>query len=70
LGIRFVQVLDDHLGVLTEFPEMYPTEYNGLRKFVMKRYPVLVYYRYENDEVVVVALIHGARDQQEALEGR
>lgn len=70
LGTRFVRALDDQMALLAEFPEMHPAELHGLRKTQVKRFPILVYYKLEGELIIVLALIHGARDQQLALEGR
>lgn len=70
LGTRFVTVLSSHVSLLAPFPEMYAETKRGFRCISMKQFPILVHYRVEPNEIVVVALIHGARDQDEALKGR
>jgi toxin ParE1/3/4 len=45
-----------------DFPEMaQPTDEPGVRRMLIGRYPYLIYYAVENDEIVILHVRHGAR---------
>ena len=59
------QFLDEALAAFTsiaETPLRYPAVHRNTRRALMHRFPFGVYYRIENDTIVVIALMHGSRD--------
>lgn len=59
------QFLDEALAAFTsisETPLRYPAIHRNTRRALMHRFPFGVYYRIENDTIVVIALMHGSRD--------
>jgi len=59
------QFLDEALAAFTsiaEAPLRYPAVHRNTRRALMHRFPFGVYYRIENDTIVVIALMHGSRD--------
>jgi plasmid stabilization system protein ParE len=61
LGGEFVGAVDDVLGRIGDFPELYPAEYRGVRRAVLSRFPYVVYYRTTDSAVEVLAVLHGSR---------
>jgi toxin ParE1/3/4 len=50
------------IGQLTEFPHMaQETDFAGVRKFPLGRFPYFIYYVVERDEVVIIHIRHQAR---------
>lgn len=49
-------------GIL-EAPRLYPEVYRNIRRLVLRRFPYLLYYVLTPDAVVVLACLHGKRDQ-------
>ena len=50
------------IGQLAEFPDMaQETDVAGVRRFPLGRFPYLIYYTVEADEVVILHIRHGAR---------
>jgi addiction module RelE/StbE family toxin len=50
------------IAQVTEFPLMaQETDVPGVRKFPLGRFPYVIYYTVEGDEVVVLHVRHGAR---------
>lgn len=39
------------------------TELDGVRRQVVSNYPYVVYYRVDNDEVIILSVMHSARDR-------
>lgn len=49
-------------GSIRERPELYAVIHEDLREALARRFPYAVYYRAEPEQVVVVAVVHTARD--------
>jgi plasmid stabilization system protein ParE len=63
-----VAFLDEVASVLAEVrasPARYPKIDADLRKAPLRRFPYVILYRAEAEEIVVVACCHGRRDPQE-----
>ena len=61
LGHEF---LDDALSVfrlVAERPLSYPLVHRNTRRALMARFPFGIYFRVEQTQIVVVAIIHGSR---------
>lgn len=59
------QFLDEVLAALTsiaEAPLRYPIIHRNTRRALIHRFPFGVYYRIENNTIVVIAVMHGSRD--------
>jgi plasmid stabilization system protein ParE len=64
LGMRFLQAVQSALDVILEFPDASPLVYRGARRYLVERFPHCMYYRCLGEGVVVVALLHAARDPE------
>jgi toxin ParE1/3/4 len=62
LGRAFVDVVDEAFERLTEAPSSFPVAYRDLRRFVLLRFPYVVYYRLAEDAIQVFGVMHGRRD--------
>jgi len=51
-------------------PLQFPVRYKHYRRIRLSRFPHSVYYRFEEDTVYMLALIHGARDVEQLLKQR
>ena len=61
LGQEF---LDEVLGLcktISENPAMYPVAHRRTRRALIRRFPFGVYFRIEDEQVIVVAVMHGSR---------
>jgi len=61
LGLKFVLLVDEALQEIQESPAKFPQwEHDArFRKFVMQRYPYVVFYRELADRIDVIAIAHG-----------
>jgi len=41
---------------------MYPKRYRDNRRAALRRFPYLIWYRVEDESVIVLALVHASRD--------
>jgi plasmid stabilization system protein ParE len=62
LGTRFVDTFDRLADSIRTNPEMYAKEFEDLRVAVMRRFPYLVVYRIDDDQITVVAVYHVKRN--------
>lgn len=62
LGGEFLDAIESAVESLLAFPEACPVDYRDARRCLLERFPYCLYYRVESDGVVVVALLHAARD--------
>ena len=51
-------------------PLQFPVRYQHYRRIRLARFPHSVYYRFEDQTVYMLALIHGARDVEHLLKQR
>lgn len=62
LGVEFVQAVDAVLLALLEFPESGKVFHRGTRRCLVRRFPFEIFYRLDDELLVVVACMHAARD--------
>ena len=55
-------MLDDVFTRIVKTPEIHAVVYRSLRLTLVKRFPYVVCYLFENETVYVVAVFHGHRD--------
>jgi toxin ParE1/3/4 len=66
LGKRFYESVDKSVRFISENPLSCSEIYNGLRRFVIKKFPYGIYYRVklENREIQIVGIIHFRRSSK------
>lgn len=65
LGSAYLDEVARVLRVIAEAPDHYPIVGGSIRKAVFRRFPYIVLYRAEDDEIVVVSCFHTRRDPKE-----
>ena len=63
LGVEFIGRIRETLLRIADHPEMKAVVYKDLRQSAVQQFPYLVVYRYDGNEILVVAVFHAARDQ-------
>ena len=61
LGHEFLDEVLSLCETIAENPAMYPVVHRRARRALIRRFPFGVYFRIEDEQVVVVAVIHGSR---------
>ncbi len=61
LGDDFLDELESAYQEINELPSTWPLFQNGLRRFLLSRFPFSVIYREHNDLIYVVAVMHNSR---------
>ncbi|HYA37692.1 MAG TPA: type II toxin-antitoxin system RelE/ParE family toxin [Candidatus Methylomirabilis sp.] len=62
LGHQFLDEILTTFESIAETPLRYPVVHRNTRRALIHRFPFGVYYRVENNAVVVIAVMHGSRD--------
>lgn len=61
-GQVFLDRLNDVLARISALPQLYGVVWQNVRAARLRRFAFVVYYRYHNDYVEVLAVMHGSRD--------
>lgn len=64
LGLEFLAAVDRALSSIAENPDRFQVWQQGhpFRRYVLKRFPYVVFYEVERDRVVIWAIAHGRRE--------
>lgn len=62
LGQEFLEELDRVIGSIHQNPRVHGKVHRDLRRALMRRFPYGVFYSVSPDRIVVVAILHAARD--------
>jgi toxin ParE1/3/4 len=65
LGNEFADAVDAAMQSILAFPAAYPIIRRDARRFLLQRFPYCLYYRVQEEAVIVVACLHVARDPEE-----
>lgn len=61
LGYDFLLQVDAGINFVKRNPESHPIEYKGTRKHLIKRFPYKIIYLVKEEEIIVLAVLHGKR---------
>lgn len=64
LGKRFIASFRTVISDLACFPLSYQIGFDDVRKVRLAHFPYVVYYIIENQKIIVVALLHGAKNPE------
>jgi plasmid stabilization system protein ParE len=62
LGFEFAGEVKDALFRISGFPEAWPRLSERSRRCLLKRFPYAILYRFDNHQVLIVAIMHMSRD--------
>ena len=62
LGEDFLAALDGRLNTIRQTPEIFPVAHRGIRRAFLQRFPYAVFFVVTERDVVVIGVIHAARD--------
>jgi plasmid stabilization system protein ParE len=64
LGERFLEQLRRRVEVIQDNPQSYAVPRDEVRAAPLRRFPYVVYFRFEAGTAFVLAVLHGRRDPQ------
>lgn len=62
LGHEFLDEILTMLSRIADTPLIYPSVHRNTRRAIIHRFPFGIYYRVEDTNIVVVAVMHGSRN--------
>ena len=62
LPVRFGIELENIYSSILEHPEMYPVVYKNFRRALLRRFPYSIFYVVDPPVVLIVGVVHQARD--------
>jgi toxin ParE1/3/4 len=62
LGVEFIAEIRKTLTMIASLPRIHAVVHGKARKATVRRFPYIVVYREEPDEIVVIAVFHTSRD--------
>ena len=67
LGDELLEEIRNAIRELEEHSERRPFYYRGFRRLLTRRFPYKLFYRIEDDRVIVFRILHAKRDHQRQL---
>ena len=67
LGQEFLTEIRITFQLLLDDPKRYPDYYRGFRRVLMRRFPYKLFYRLEEDQIMVFRILHSHRDHARLL---
>ena len=67
LGEEYALSIEEAIERISRNPELYAIVREDVRQVLVRRFPYVVYYRYENDKserIVILAVFHASRDPE------
>ena len=58
LGKRFVNIIDEHFNKISLNPKKYPIEFDKMRKAVIKKFPFIIVFEIEKNDIIMYAVFH------------
>ena len=62
LGEKFLSAVGSSFSAIERYPEMFARVHGEVRRALVSRFPYGIFYRVESKRVVVLAVLHTARD--------
>lgn len=62
LGHNYLNQITEAVVKLKESPFLYPVVHKDIRRVLIKKFPFGIYFRVEEDIVLVFAVLHASRD--------
>jgi plasmid stabilization system protein ParE len=63
LAARFAEELERVYTSVVAYPELYPIVYKAFRRALLRKFPYSVFYIVEQSVLLIVGVVHQARDE-------
>jgi len=67
LGAEFLAEIDATIQVLSRAPQRHAIYYRGFRRVLARRFPYKLFYRVEEDQIIIFRILHVRRDHPRLL---
>ena len=58
LGANFLDIIEEAVADIAEYPDTWPVIDYGIRRRIVRRFPYSILYRIHTDEIIIVAIMH------------
>lgn len=65
LGLEFTRAVQACIATVRRDPEAFPVVHRDVRRALLRRFPYGLYYRVEEDGIVLLACFHASRDPKD-----
>ena len=62
LGERFLQSVDECIAQICRDPELFEIAFKSFRRSIVRRFPYVVVYKFDDDMVTVCAIFHSSQN--------
>ena len=62
IGNEFIGEVEEAIKLIVSFPSAWPLVNDKLRRYVLKRFPFMILYKFYGDRVVIFAIAHQHRE--------
>lgn len=62
LGVEFREAVSEALARVGRNPLAYPERYRESRRVLLRRFPYVVWYKIQGEDIVILACVHGKRN--------
>ncbi|MEG4243510.1 type II toxin-antitoxin system RelE/ParE family toxin [Microcoleus sp. MON2_D6] len=62
LGVEFLNRVEEALDRISATPEACSIVFQEMRRIVVRKFPYLIFYRVEPEQIVVLAIFHSKRE--------
>ncbi len=66
-GVELLLAIDEHVTYITEFPRIAPIYFETMRRLVMKRFPLGIFYENHPTRILVYAVLDLRQDEESIL---
>jgi toxin ParE1/3/4 len=67
LGEALLKSVDDAIALAQRYPLAFHVVHRTFRRVLLQRFPYALFYQFGDDRIIVVAVLHQARDPQALL---
>ena len=64
LGKRLISVLDNYFSTIKKSPKQFPKVLNNMRQATIKKFPYIIIFEIENNEIIVFAVFHSSQNPE------
>jgi toxin ParE1/3/4 len=61
LGIEFLEEIERCFNLIRDNPKRWKILKKGIRQYIVRRFPYLIFYIYDRNQVFIVAIAHNCR---------
>jgi plasmid stabilization system protein ParE len=61
LGLDFIDEVDKSIDLIQKSPKQWPIVEENFRKYILQKFPFIIYYIDDLEEIIILAIVHQSR---------